>query len=262
MRYGIRLEVCCTSIDGYDIDVTDRLRLLGNLELDTSLSTTFGASYTYEWSELSGRLTSEEIENIQFTNGDSQNLVLESNSLSEGVTYQFHLKITNTISNAIGGASINIYVKQGPIIVFNSIGILPTCNRIYNSLSESLMYRYELFIKADGDYKPLSYQFGYNDNFFNLHQLLHSQSIYSNQINDIILPLGNVEIEIRVLDTNGNAKNDIIACSSSLVNDISQESCFNFQTDIIENYQTTYIETLTDVQFVRFIFHSTQALLQ
>ena len=148
------------------MNVNDKLRLIVNVNSGNEDGENVNyASYNFEWSELNGYLTTQEIANFQINeNVESNYLILESNSLSEGITYEFEVKVSKL--DECGVASISIYVNKGPSVVDNSFDILPSgiCNgstTYYESFTDLFDNFYDISIGANADNTPLQFQFFY-----------------------------------------------------------------------------------------------------
>ena len=144
-------------------------------------------SYNFVWSELNGYLTTSDItaNQINDENFGSNYLILESNSLIEGNTYEFQVVASKTESNSnqYGTGSIVIYVNSGPSVVDGSFVISPNnvCNGntvYYSSFSDVFATIYDISINANGDNTPLYYQFSYlfdnNEKYQNIDWVLDS----------------------------------------------------------------------------------------
>eukprot|EP01083_Nonionella_stella_P056165 148071_1 len=233
--------VTVTSITS-DINRNDRLRLMGSV---VNYPISAMSHIYYEWTELNGLLTADDIAQYKVTSADNAlNLILEEGVLISGETYSFELSVTQYdaehtmtgygYSVPIGygiSVPISIYVLKQPKILSGSFQIEPSCNREYESIYDLLSISHSLSVSADGDHTPLLYIFGYEDTAV---RYFHSLSVYEPFVSDIYLPVGTYSLFTHVIDTKSSQTSDTISCSVSLA---SYSVCItDFQSQIIDPF--------------------------
>eukprot|EP01084_Bolivina_argentea_P115334 205119_1 len=134
------------------INVNDRLRLF--IDIYDKYNLTHTEFYEFHWIET---IHDIQVDELNINTEENGNLILESNTLSKGFSYQFQVDVTkySVATNkiiAFGTASITIYVYNGPIIHDSSFIVYPKCNATYLTLSELLTTFHFISIDADGDY--------------------------------------------------------------------------------------------------------------
>ncbi len=275
-----------TSTSGSEISSTDRLRLLSMVILDPTLNWWSLGEYKYLWSEARGQLTIPQIWDIQTNPPNSSNLVLAENVLTPGNNYRFKVEIWNRDEEtpAYGQASVDVYVNTPPNIVSGSFIVSPDCSKVtYDSFEESLTSFYTLSVSANGDFTPLSYQFAYNlkidgqttpspsaqaaDKTFTL---LHSSSLASSYLPNVILPLADEEtiisMKVSVFDAEGSfATDDSVVCEFKVREDFDDRNCFDYLEIVqtfsgeLDNSQTENIRSTSEI--LHYIFQTSLSIL-
>ena len=255
------------------IKIEDRLRIIAEIT-NMDKSEYKHLDVTFEWREINGYLTNEEIIQYQRLNPcscpNNFNLILKPNVLKRGKLYSFQLEIimrdpNNSTILASGNSSIaQIYVQKPPKVIQDSLQISPPCLNgqiVFDSTEQYLenLNKFSLSVNADGDENnlPLLYRFGFKlnggDKWYNLHSNLLAESFLENAV----LPLGDVRIISRVFDSTGTFVADDIECkiwinqSNVECPDLTQfENDISNLLTIYEKYQFIFQESLIYLQYL------------
>ena len=182
------LDVSITATRIY-INSNEKLRLIADIDNENINYN----DYIFDWSELNGYLTQEDIYNYQINDNIQRNyLVLDSDILTPGNAYEFQVNVSSVKNNEYGKASISIFVGEGPSVVDGSFDILPDnlaiCNgsvSYYSSLEDVFTNFHDISIDANGDHLPLFYRYSLrfdSDIFFWLDSSNCEQSFMTGKI--------------------------------------------------------------------------------
>eukprot|EP01083_Nonionella_stella_P097920 275285_1 len=253
------IEPLLVSLSGTatSLALEDKLRLIGDVtHLNGDPIDDYHRVF-YEWGTVDDILSVSDIQKYQINNQNTQYLVLDANTLSEGADYEFVLSVytDNTKAVLLGSASIDIYIKSGPIIFsFDSV-----CHHTFDHFIDSLFYGFDLRISADGDYTPLSYSF--NLQLATDHTIyLHSYAQRVPYLLDVILPIEcEFSIVSDVIDVQSTKTSQTIDCCITVTDTSDDDTdCFSYKTDVLDTYfaKTNADDLLSVWQINRYIFQT------
>lgn len=247
--------VSITAIES-EVNVADRLRLIGDV-LNEDLSTLISDHFVeFEWTEVNGLLSDDQISDFQQSSESSPHLILEENKLQTDTQYAFRLAVS-AYSDAL--RSLRIGYGQSTAITVNTLStpsidtssplsIQPAdcvypggtgCEVTFSSILEWFEGVQSIHIAANSSYLPLLYQFGYlPDIIFHSHASHNSAEpiyfesgyVYEGTISDVILPLGDYSIFANVIDAKSTITSQKVILS---VNLNSYSECLAFAVDVV-----------------------------
>ena len=205
-----------------EININERLRLIGNIINYDQSQLSNQAVMKYQWIELNGLLSNDTINKYKKSTDNSPNLILAENTLNSGEIYSFQLIVSqysNSRPDRIGygiSTPINITTLSIPNIITGSFTITPDCRNRYESISELLSMPHTLSLSAHSVnvYTTLLYRFGYiqidDISYF------HSSTTAESTLSNVYFPVGDSEIFATVIDAELAENTETIQCSVEL----------------------------------------------
>ena len=228
------LDLSLTAVKS-EIKRNERVRLMANINnLNAAYQNEIFDSYTFEYSEMNGYLSNDDIANFRIKtvnsiNGYGQaNLILSENVLEQGLAYNFNLDVKNVESKSIAKANaIVTVVSPESSIIDGSFDIKPNCENVsFSSLRDLVDLTFDLSVNAyssdESDYESVKYQFSLqwydeleleqeaDDNDFDMEVLLHSELLSQPYLDNVVLPIGSYWIKVTVFDKNNAYTSSIV----------------------------------------------------